>query len=65
MLSFKLNTRIGEQDLLLPVAGHIVVHHRCRSGWLAGPKPSLDASRDVASDSYVIKPLGTCFFPRL
>jgi hypothetical protein len=24
MLSFMLHTRIGEQDLLLPVAGHIV-----------------------------------------
>jgi hypothetical protein len=24
MLSFKLHTRIGERDLLLPVTGHIV-----------------------------------------
>jgi hypothetical protein len=24
--------------------GHIVIHHRCRQGWLAGPKPSLDVS---------------------
>ena len=56
MLSFKLHTRIGEQDLLLPVAGHIVFTTVAGQGWLAGPKPSLDASRNVASPSLAIKP---------
>jgi hypothetical protein len=36
MLSFVLHMRIGEQDLLLPVAGHIVFHHRCRSRLVGG-----------------------------
>jgi hypothetical protein len=36
MLSFKLHTRIGEQDLLLPIAGHIVFTTVAGQGWLAG-----------------------------
>ena len=36
MLSFMLHTRIGEQDLLLPVAGHIVFTTVAGQGWLAG-----------------------------
>jgi hypothetical protein len=63
MLSFKLHTRIGEQDLLLPVAGHIVFTTVAGQGWLAGPKPSLDASCDVARAGYVIKLLSTWIFP--
>jgi hypothetical protein len=55
MLSFKLHTRIGELDLLLPVAGHIVFTTVAGQGWLAGPKPSLDAACHVASASDVIK----------
>jgi hypothetical protein len=47
--------RIGEQDLLLPVAGHIVFTTVAGQGWLAGPKPSLDASRNVARAGYAIK----------
>jgi hypothetical protein len=35
-LSFKLHMRIGEQDLLLPVTGHIVVTTVAGQGWLAG-----------------------------
>ena len=36
MLSFTLHTRIGEQDLLLPVTGHIVFTTVAGQGWLAG-----------------------------
>jgi hypothetical protein len=36
MLSFKLHLRIGEQDLLLPCAGHIVFTTVAGQGWLAG-----------------------------
>jgi hypothetical protein len=57
--------RIGEQDLLLPVAGHIVFTTVAGQGWLAGLKPSLDAAQHVASASYAIKPLSTWIFPRL
>ena len=39
---------IGEQDLLLPYAGHIVFTTVAGQGWLAGPKPSLDAIRRLA-----------------
>jgi hypothetical protein len=48
MLSFSC-TRIGERDLLLPFAGHIVFTTVAGQGWLAGPKPSLDAPPLVAS----------------
>jgi hypothetical protein len=54
MLSFSC-TRIGERDLLLPVAGHIVFTTVAGQGWLAGPKPSLDASRHIASAACAIK----------
>jgi hypothetical protein len=54
MLSFKLHKRIGEQDLLLPVMGHIVFTTVAGQGWLAGPKPALDASCDVAGANRLI-----------
>jgi hypothetical protein len=41
----QLHIRIGEQDLLLPFMGHIVFTTVAGQGWLAGPKPSLDAKR--------------------
>jgi hypothetical protein len=56
MLSSELHTRIGEQDLLLPCTGHIVFATVAGQGWLAGPKPSLDASRDVAGEGSGINP---------
>jgi hypothetical protein len=40
-------TRIGEQDLLMPIASH-AVFTVAGQGWLAGPKPFLDAPRDLA-----------------
>jgi hypothetical protein len=55
-LSFELHTRIGELDLLLSYAGHIVFTTVAGQGWLAGPKPSLDASRYVATGRAAIKP---------
>jgi hypothetical protein len=55
MLSFNLHTRIGEQDLLLPVTGHIVFTTVAGQGWLAGPKPSLDAAWHVARADLAIK----------
>jgi hypothetical protein len=55
MLSFKLHTRIGEQDLLLPCTGHIVFTTVAGQGWLAGPKPSLDACRRLAESGGAIK----------
>jgi hypothetical protein len=54
MLSFSC-TRIGEQDLLLPYAGHIVFTTVAGQGWLAGPKPSLDAPWHLANVYVVIK----------
>jgi hypothetical protein len=48
VLSFSC-THIGEQDQLLPVAGHIVFTTVAGQGWLAGPKPSLDAPGNIAS----------------
>jgi hypothetical protein len=55
MLSFSC-TRIGEQDLLLPFLGHIVVVTTVAGqGWLAGPKPSLDAPKHLASWRWLIK----------
>ena len=55
MLSFKLHMRIGEPDLLLPVAGHIVFTTVAGQGWLAGPKPSLDATRVMENEGQEIK----------
>jgi len=55
MLSFKLRTRIGEHDLLLPVTGHIVFTTVAGQGWLAGPKPSLDAPQHLTSCRSLIK----------
>ena len=55
MLSCRLHTRIGEQDLLLPVMGHIVFTTVAGQGWLAGPKPSLDAVRYVATTGGQVK----------
>jgi hypothetical protein len=49
MLSF-ICTRIGEQDLLLPYAGHIVFTTVAGQGWLAGPKPSLDATQHLRAN---------------
>jgi hypothetical protein len=48
---------------LLPFIGHIVFTTVAGQGWLAGPKPSLDAPQHVASASYAIKPLSAWFFP--
>jgi hypothetical protein len=64
MLSFKLRTRIGEHDLLLPVTGHIVFTTVAGQGWLAGPKPSLDALRDVPRAGSTIKPSQHVASPR-
>jgi hypothetical protein len=55
MLSFKLHTGIGEQDLLLPTRGHIVFTTVAGQGWLVGPKPSLDAAQHLASCQSLIK----------
>jgi hypothetical protein len=43
--------------------GHIVFTTVAGQGWLAGPKPSLDASRDVPRAGSTIKSLDTCKSP--
>ena len=40
---------------MLPVSGHIVFTTVAGQGWLAGPKPSLDSSRPIASGTSAIK----------
>ena len=62
MLSFKLHIRIGEQDLLLPVAGHIVFTTVAGQGWLAGQKPSLDATLRLAAATYCGNAYASQFF---
>jgi hypothetical protein len=47
MLSFKLHTCIGEQDLLLPVMGHIVFTTVAGQGWLAGRNRPLWMRREM------------------
>ena len=62
MLSFVLHMRIGEQDLLLPVTGHIVFTTVADQGWLAGQKPSLDATRRLAAATYRGNAVASQFF---
>jgi hypothetical protein len=54
MLSFSC-TRIGELDLFVAYAGHIVFTTVAGQGWLAGPKPSLDAPQHLTRRSSLIK----------
>jgi hypothetical protein len=62
MLSFTLHMSIGEQDLLLPVAGHIVFTTVAGQGWLAGQKPSLDATLRLAAATYCGNAYASQFF---
>jgi hypothetical protein len=57
-----VHTRIGEQDLLLPVAGHIVFTTVAGQGWLAGHKPSLDATLRLAAATYCGNACASQFF---
>ena len=52
MLSFSC-TRIGEQDLLLPYRATSSFTTVAGQGWLAGPKPSLDAPQYLAGVSLI------------
>jgi hypothetical protein len=53
LLQFRAHRRAGH--LLLPCAGHIVFTTVAGQGWLAGPKPSLDASTCVQVERSAIK----------
>jgi hypothetical protein len=55
MLSFELYTRIGEGPIVA-CSGHIVFTTVAGQGWLAGPKPSLDAAPYVAGEGSGITP---------
>jgi hypothetical protein len=58
MLSFKLHMRIGEPDLLLPVAGHIVFTTVAGQGWLAGLKALSGCNAALSSrDLFAAMPL--------
>jgi hypothetical protein len=49
MLSFSLHTHRRAARPIVARMGHIVIHHRCRSGWLAGlAEPALDAATTLA-----------------
>ena len=52
----ELHTCIGEQGPIVARAGHIVIHHRCRSRLVGGAEtPSLDALIYVAAAGSAIK----------
>jgi hypothetical protein len=51
----RLHTHRESEDLLLPCAGHIVFTTVAGQGWLAGPKPPLDALWGLTSAYPLIK----------
>jgi hypothetical protein len=55
MLSFHCARASESRTTYCRRMGHIVIHHRCRSGWLAGRKPTLDALINVAAVGCAIK----------